>query len=283
MRYLRQGVQASLVFLTAVASSPATARGLPIWYGHAERLTFVASLTAPVEGMAGDAALCIKTRQYSVDFIPLFATYSYVLADRGCDTDRFVPLEDEQIAALKDAGALDEDLADRPAISPATLIEDRVGAIFVALFVMLSLGGALLRMRRRQTRARILGISDPEVELFAQVLCVAAKCDGRIEDEEVAVIAEIISQASGRPVGEDAVRSILKTAGRTLSKADFARIGKRLSVGQRAMLYEAALAVMQADGDLSPAETKLAQGLGSSAMTGRSATASQTRPAVGNA
>jgi tellurite resistance protein len=283
MWYLRQGFQVALVFLATAVSDPALARGIPVWYGYTERLTFVAPLDARVDGVSGEASVCIKTRHYAIDFIPLFATYSYVLAGRSCDGDRYVPLEDEHLAALKGAGALDEAIPDRPAISPATLIEDRLGTLLLALVVMLSLGGALFRSRRRQKRAKILGTSDPEIELFAQVLCVAAKCDGRIEDKEVAVIAEILSQALGRPIAEEEVLSILKVAGSTLSKADYARIGKHFSAGQRAMLQEASLAVMQADGDMSPDETKFAQGLGAIAMVGRSPDGRQKRQAVRNA
>lgn len=225
--------------------------------GYAEHLEYVADYGPQGEGQE-NLALCHLVKKYHVLFIPIYyQSEGYVLAENRCDTDSFYHFKEGGLAAAKAVGLLPADLPDEPSIS----LGQRVPTILWGLLLAAVMVAAVKRRSRRNGLAAQMSDLPQRTQVLLNVLCHAAKSDGRIAAQEIGLIAEITRKMTGTDVSHSRVEQIAAMAEKKLMPKDFERFANGLDADGRESIVKAVLLVLAADNKLEKAEQRFLNGL----------------------
>ena len=187
------------------------------------------------------------------------------MATNKCDSDSYYPVNAEQLALGKIMGDFPEDLPDQPSLS----ISDMISGFWGLGAIVLLLGVAGIKWAGRSARtskrmAEMKGAAPAAIKAM-DAMCHAAKADGRLDDSEIELMADIARQMTGETFDEQRIRRMYELAEAKPTDQQFTSFGSGLTPDQKRLVMQAVLMVVGADGDLDKRETafvqKLAQGL----------------------
>jgi uncharacterized tellurite resistance protein B-like protein len=268
IRIFRKPLRLLIVLGVAViALTPkAQAQGASL-FGTKEQMSYVAATKMSAPGGA-PFSLCHLTRKSHVLYLGYWrASLGYVLSDAGCDAGAaFYQIDAQGVGDARAAGLLPRTTPDTARMSLPDLVTGFAGlGLLAALLAGLS-GARLMRRRNLMIRQEILNISDPAVFGFIDAMCHAARADQRTGDDEIAHILHVARDLTGLDYTEAHIRAAIVHCPRLSQAHDFRRFGRGMTLGQRQMILQGALAVVAADGDMAPAEKRflkaMAKGMG---------------------
>lgn len=237
-----------------LVSTSAQARKGAVPSGWYETTDFVAETTLP--GMS----LCHLVKKHHIAYLPYrFESMGYVMAENACKAETFFPLNATQVAELQKSGLIDPAIPLVPQTSLRLRLQSyllyAVIGIVVVGGIAYKLGGSTgVRSRGRrgskQTNSRMLA-----------VMCQVAKCDGKIEAGEVAMIASTIKRLTGQDVGINKIAEIIRDTDLNNDLRHLSDIGKGLSPNDRLTVLEGALTVAVSDGVIAAEEYSFIQDL----------------------
>lgn len=256
---------ASALFFTMFSGEEAQAkRGGGVW-GTSEQMSLIAP-TDIQDDTQQKLALCHLTRKTHVLFAGVWrSSIGYVLAPNNCDSDSYYNLTAERLALGKVMGDFPSDLPDQPVMSSNDIFSGFWG--LGAIVILLAIAGikAAGRSARKSKRHAEIGSLPPAALQVMDAMCHAAKADGKLDDAEVAMMADIAKQITGTTFDKARIRRMFEMAEAKPTDAQFAAFSRGLTADQRRMVLQATLMVVGSDGHMDQSERafvqKLAQGL----------------------
>lgn len=234
----------------AFAATEAQARrggGLSSTYEH---LVLVQPLVE--NGQERSLALCHLVETHAVFFVPVWTTLQgYALAENRCDTERFRAVGPDDIAFLRDKGAIDARLPLDAKMGGATARGNWMTLGVVGALLGFGLLSSLVKAFSgggRRMRSGKLGKLPPVAYQTIDAMCHVAKVDGHVDREEVNTIAGIAERLTRQPVDPGAVREMIDAA--SAGRVDYGRFTKGLTGNQGRIVLQGALLTAAADGDI---------------------------------
>lgn len=250
---MRTHVLAVAVLAASLSAFPAEARrggG-----STSQKMLFVADTQIEIEGRA--QSLCLLVEDSGVLFVPLFRTLEgYVLAENKCDDDSYYETNAEMLAAGQAQGLIPADVPAEASLSLVQKVQGFWGWGIILGFVGLAGMGALKTRGRRKEREGLMGDAPPAAIAILDAMCHAAKADGTIAPEEVAEIARIGGEMTGRSFSPTDVARMADLAEAAPSDKDFKRMIKGLMPQEQELMMKAVLTIVASDGQLDGKEQK---------------------------
>lgn len=144
----------------------------------------------------------------------------------------------------------------KPQISLEGRLASHWGSLLIGGLLIFGLARFIGNTRRRHKRARILNGMQNQARSFVHSLCVAATCDGYVDEDEINTITAIASRATGQDVTRKQVLAVLQQTRGDLTEKEYRLLRKNLTPVQRVMLLNGVLEVVAADQKLDPMEEK---------------------------
>lgn len=256
MRLLSTAALAALLSVSFATDADARRRG-----STSEDLIFVSTTEAP--GPDGSPlSLCILVEKQSAFFVPFWTSAeAWALAENRCETDSYLPVDEERLTAFQAMGVLPADLPTAPALTTAQTITGAWGLGLGAAVAGFAGMGALKKSKRKKVRQAEMGDASPEAIAILDVMCHTAKADGQIDQSEVVAIAAIAEQLTGTSFSLDRIAKMIELSEAELQLSDFKALTKNLSANGRVLAMKGALQVAASDGHLAGQEQAFIGGL----------------------
>lgn len=239
-------------------------RGGGVW-GTSEQMSLIAN-TQITDDTGQQLSLCHLTKKTHIIFAGVWrSSLGYVMAPNKCDAESYYPLNAERLALGKVLGDFPEDLPEQPRLSTDDVISGFWGLGVIVLLV--GLAGVKWAKQSARAKERLAGMNGtaPAAVQAMDAMCHAAKADGKLDNTEIVLMADIAQQMTGEVFDEQRIRRMYELAEAKPTDQQFTRFGKGLSPDQKRLVMQAVLMVVGADGDLDKRETvfvqKLAHGL----------------------
>ncbi len=251
---------ATITFTIFFGDEAQARRGGAVW-GTSEQMSFVAD-TQITDKSGQHLSLCHLTKKTHVMYAGVWrSSKGYSLAANKCETDGYYAVTATEMAQGKALGDIPKDLPDQPAMSMNDMISGFWGLAAIVLlvgFVGVKWAGRTTRTNKRT--AEMKG-AVPAVVKAVDAMCHAAKADGRLDENEIALMANIAMQMTGETFDEARIRRMYDLAEAKPTDLQFAAFGKGLSADQKRLVIRAVLMVIGADGDLDKREMEFVQKL----------------------
>ena len=257
------------VALATVLPNLAAARGIPIYYGTEEAMSYVASTDI---GGAGSKPLAL-CHYYSTRTVYGLGWWldsnGYVLSDSDCQGQSYI----NNPALIQQAFA-SAALADVPA-EPVFTLRQRAeghtwfgigGLVLLVLILKRAIASGGARKSRMEERMEVLGLPDNAVFRFIDAMLHAANADGRADPAEIDFIRAKATEITQLDYAPDHIAWAINHTDKLKSPRDFQRFGRGLTPEQARMVLRAALAVVAADGYMSRKERRFISQLTSGLM-----------------
>ncbi len=263
MRFLLTTALAGSVFLFSTSDAEARRGG-----ATSEDLVFV-QLTELDGPSSTPLSLCMLVERTSALFIPFFTSaQSYVLADNGCETNSYIPLDAQQFAELQNANVIAADLPAEPALSITQKIAGSWGLLGgLGVLGWVGLQAMKVSGRKKQRQAAMGDVSEGVVAIL-DVMCHVAKADGDTDPGEVQMIIQVASQVTGTEFTEAQVTQMISLSETKVDQHGFKDMARKLSPEGRRLALRGALMVAGADGSIGQAEQTFIGGFASACGIG---------------
>lgn len=237
--FLTAAIAASI--LTLSATSAEARRGASGWE---EQLHFVAE--TQIQGVS----LCHLVKRRTVFFIPLTTeSLGYGLAENKCDTDSYMPLTAEDMAAAQADGIIDASLPAVPEISTAQAIGNYL------IYGLLGIGGlALVVSMIGGRKGRKSKVSPTLHRAMLNAMCTMANADGVADPREVEVIHNIYARLTGTELAAQNVLDFMNEMAADPQGQQLASETANFSAEERHLIMRASLMVACADGEMQEEE-----------------------------
>ncbi|SFK83692.1 DUF533 domain-containing protein [Shimia haliotis] len=261
MRLFFLGLMACFTFLFSPHAAEAKRSGGLISYGHYGDLHFVAQ-TDITRDNTGPLSICVRAKTYHLSFINMWTSpQGYVLAENKCEAESFFDLPPEFLELGKVATMIPASVPDTPFLTAIQYAQGTVGTALIAMLVAVHLLVKFAHSRDSRARRKAKPSQAALSERLLTALCHAAKADGRIDQREIELIADVLHKACGKNYSQSDIYQVIKKAQTNLSEADFCAFGEGLTHKQRMMMVQAVLDTVAADGEVSEPEHRFAIGL----------------------
>lgn len=244
------GLAAGLTFATA---NPASA-GIP--YGTSSDLTFVAEMK-PLNAGQTPMAICHYTSMDHVAFMGYWITNKgYVMSSTGCEGNSYSRFREGQFAQLQAAGFIPADLPAEPALDWKQIGR---GYFWIFLAVM---GGLIKLVEVARHGTGSIGLKrSGDRDILGQrallAMCMIARADGRIDNEETRAIAFAYEKIMGTKLTDMQIRTALSNTPAVVNKEQLEALGAGLNDASRQTVMRGALLVACSDGEIQEPEHRL--------------------------
>ncbi|MHA3914862.1 tellurite resistance TerB family protein [Halovulum sp. GXIMD14793] len=230
-------------------------------YGEREIMLPV-SPTDQTDGRGNALSLCVLQHQYHFFFLSAWAEQKYVLAPNNCDDDGYYDISQVELSLAKARGEVPKDVPDTPKWTLMTA--GNAFALWIAVAALV-IGAVLVKIVTRQPVSRhekLFGPLPDDVIKMADVMVHAARQDGRVRKEQVALIKEMLEDFTRGAVDKRAVAKLIKGADTTLTDKALADIAEGSSHETRMAFLSGAMDVLRAGGKVSQSALKFVVRLG---------------------
>jgi len=236
-------------------------------------------------GLSG-LSLCHVVETFTIQGIPLTSeSKGYALAANQCDTDNFMPIEAEEIAAAQADGLIPADVPLVPSLSTFQRVKNIViiggGIIFALGAIALNLG-YFRRSKKNVERSTILNqgltglfkskghrVSQKNATQILAAMCFVAKSDGDISNTETVQIMNLMKAYTGKSVTAQMVMTMLAETSQNVDDDELRALAHKRSPKDCEIILEAALAIAAADGQLHTSEYMLVSRIATALNIGR--------------
>lgn len=243
---------AALLALTIQFSFPqqADARGIPIIYGTDDALTLIemTKITGPDNN---PMALCHYTSKYHAFYLGFWRTsHGYALTSDNCGGSAYYDIAASDFASAQAEGLISADLPAEPKMSMDEIGSGFAGLGIIALIVLFFAFKMIAGARRKAE----MGDIPKAAAQILDAMCHAAISDGSVDDSEIVQIAEIAQQMTGEVFGAERIRTLISSASKAPSDAEFKAFGAGLAPEQKELLVKAVYTIVAADGQITQTE-----------------------------
>jgi uncharacterized tellurite resistance protein B-like protein len=227
---------------------------------HQQVLEFV-SLTTLSDNTGAPLALCHLIDERAAFGVLKFTVTleGYALATKNCSTDNYIPYSSTKVALAKARGEIPKAVPDEPVLTARQQVIGFAGWPVLAallLFSVVSARGKVSGLRERRN-SLLFGISPlhhSAIVLMAQ----AARADGQVTTQEVAMIARNLQDFTRSAVDFDTVAEIVELTAPARLDADLKLVAaRRHSAEDKAALMSICVMMISADGRVANAELAL--------------------------
>ncbi len=230
----------------------AEARRGAVVYSTPENLEYVATTKLPAED-GNPVALCHLVEERTLLFVlPIgLQIMGYVLAPGRCEGESYLPVDADKFVIWKRMGMFPADLPAEPRAAPGWRIADKaltgIGFVLLALFALVLLGKPF---RGGAPSGRF-------TPKMIDAMCLMARTDGRVAQEEVAAIQAIAGKIAGKTPAVEVVFGRLEAAPTRCGETELQALVRGLNRKQKQMMYRAVALVAFSDGRLKAPERSL--------------------------
>lgn len=247
-----------LVFATAGSAQAFTDE-----IGRFEGLEFVADTQIPGPAES-NMSLCYVTQEIRIFGYTIVSNIrGYALADDGCVSEPDRPFSADQMATAQSLNLLDPNI---PAVAKNSL-ERNLQNYGLWAAVGLALSAVVLRRIKSLLGMDLRGpLRNKASARIVSAMCHAAKCDGLVGSNELALISKTARRLTGRLYAPTDIIRVADPIDMNLTPHDYIAFGKGLRDREKDILMQGVFFILIADGRILPSEyefvTELAHGLG---------------------
>jgi len=230
--------------------------------GTSETTSFVAETTITADD-GQLLSLCHMTKKTYIMFAGVWrSSIGYVVAGNRCETDEYYEIKPDFLTMAKLTGKLAQEVPDQPVMSSDEIIDGFWGLGPIGIFILFVLVSLNKRRKRAALRTGEMTGASPTAIKILDAMCHVAKADGRLDANEIALMADLSHQMTGTAFDSDRILRMYNLAETNLTPAQYKSFGKGLAEGDKRLLMTAVLMMASADGNIDKKEMQFVQKLG---------------------